>query len=67
MSDPISSALAAAVGGPIQIQRKGQDLQKLLAQQLLPPPPQQVRADTATFSREALALLASEQESAPSE
>ena len=64
MTDPISSALSAAVGGPVQIQRKGQDLQKLLAQQLLPPPPQQVRADTASFSREALALLASEQESA---
>jgi hypothetical protein len=61
MPDPISSA---AVGGPIQIQRKAQDLQKLLAQQLLPAPPQKVRADTASFSQEALAKLASEQQQA---
>ena len=61
MSDSISSAVGASVGGPIQVQRKAQDLQKLLAQQLLPPPAQKIRADTATFSPEALAKLASEE------
>ena len=60
MSDSISSIASASVGGPIQVQRKAQDLQKLLAEQLLPPSPQQIRADSATFSPEALAKLASE-------
>jgi hypothetical protein len=62
MSDSISTVSSAMVGGSIQVQRKAQDLQKLLAEQLLPPPPQQIRADTASFSPEALARLASEQE-----
>ena len=65
MSTSIGSTTQYA--GNIQVQRLAQDLQKNLAEQLLPKPVQQTSgSDSATFSSEALARLQAEEQRAQS-
>src|SRR5258708_439836 len=57
MPDVTASSVSDIVG--IAVQRLAQDTQKGQVEQLLPTPPPAPRADTAAFSPEALAMLAS--------
>lgn len=63
---PTSIGSMTQYAGNIQVQRTAQDLQKTLAQQLLPQPLQQTSgSDSATFSSQALAALKAEEQTKP--
>jgi hypothetical protein len=62
---PSSIGSTSQYAGNVQVQRIAQDLQKSLAEQLLPKPVKQTSgSDSATFSSEALARLQAEQQDA---
>ncbi|HEX3135129.1 MAG TPA: hypothetical protein VHX44_16310 [Planctomycetota bacterium] len=64
MSTSIGSTTQYA--GSIQVQRMAQDLQKSMAEQLIPEPVRQTSgADSATFSSQALAALQAEEQTKP--
>lgn len=63
---PTSIGSMTQYAGNIQVQRTAQDLQKTLAQQLLPQPVKQTSgSDSATFSIQALAALKAEEQTKP--
>jgi len=63
---PTSIGSTTQYAGNIQVQRMAQDLQKSMAEQLLPKPVRQNSgADSATFSSQALAALKAEEQTKP--